>query len=485
MTRLDSPRLLSVLISIALVVLAALTLSTASVLTRQQAVTERLDEAVTRHHESCRLAAPLRQSSADRTSTALVTAQGERAFLNRRLNLLLGSVLVVVPLLFFTGYRYHRASSIELRLSEERFRATFDQAAVGIAHVSAAGRFLRLNDRFCDIVGYERDEMLAGNFESITHPDDLDADLGHVRRLLRGESRTYSMEKRCLRKDGETVWVNLTVSLLRGEAGDPRWFLAVVEDIGARKEAEAQLRAYQQRLRALASDLTITGERERRRIAGELHHGIVQDLAAARMRLDGAIEQGEGGEQSRALNEVSESLRQTTLDVNEIASELSSPSLSELGLVAAIREWMKEHIGRRSGIEVELVDRLEDADRGGLDFMARAVLFRNVRELLVNVVRHSHSTRVSVTIERAGGNLELTVHDNGEGCDPVQALEGAGREGGLGLFGTGERMSDLGGSLRVDSAPGQGFTATLVMPLASTARPSGNERPVGNPGKVS
>jgi two-component system sensor histidine kinase UhpB len=174
-------------------------------------------------------------------------------------------------LFIFTGYRYHRASSDQVRRSEERFHATFDQAAVGIAHVSPTGRFLRINERFCNIVGYTRDEMLARTFQDITHPGDLDVDVEHMQQLLRGEAETYSMEKRYFRKSGERVWVNLTVSLLRDRAGDPRWFVSVVEDITRRKESEVQARAYQDRLRALAADLTITEERERRRIAGELH----------------------------------------------------------------------------------------------------------------------------------------------------------------------------------------------------------------------
>lgn len=418
----------------------------------------------------------------DRTSTALAVAQGERASLESTSNVLLGSLLVGLTLFILTGWRYHRVSSAELRESEERLRATFEQAAVGIAHVSTAGRFLRINDRFCDIVGHTHGEMLARTFQDITHPEDLEADLEHAQRLLRGEADTYSMEKRYLRKDGEVVWVNLTVSLVRSQAGHPRWFVSVVEDVTRRKEAEVQVRAYQARLQALASDLTLTEERERKRIAGELHHGVVQDLASARMRLDRAIEASGSGEEARALHEVSESVRQTALDANEIASDLSSPLLSELGLVAAISEWSKEQVGRRSGIETELVDRLEEADLEDLDFVVRAVLFRNVRELLANVVTHSHATRVRVTLERAGDDLEVTVHDDGEGCDPGEVLEGVGREGGLGLFGIRERMADLGGALRVDSAPGQGFTATLAVPLPSTARLTGAEHVRETPG---
>ena len=131
-------------------------------------------------------------------------------------------------------------ANAELRMSEARFRATFEQAAVGIAHVTPDGRFLRLNQRFCDIVGYSQDEMVARTFQDITHPDDLDTDLEHMRQLLAGETATYAMEKRYLRKDGEVVWVNLTVSLVRKATGEPDYFVSVVEDITARKKLQEE-----------------------------------------------------------------------------------------------------------------------------------------------------------------------------------------------------------------------------------------------------
>ncbi|UCC54193.1 MAG: PAS domain S-box protein, partial [Anaerolineaceae bacterium] len=147
----------------------------------------------------------------------------------------------------------------ELEVSEARFRATFEQAAVGIAHVSPEGQFLRINQKFCDIVGYTRDEMLRRTFQDITHPDDLDADLNHVQRLLAGESDTYTMNKRYFRKDGETVWVNLTVSLLREPDEKPKWFVSVVEDITERKQIEEEREQSEERFRSLmeASPLAI------------------------------------------------------------------------------------------------------------------------------------------------------------------------------------------------------------------------------------
>src|SRR5687768_8565076 len=127
-----------------------------------------------------------------------------------------------------------------LRESEERFRATFEHAAIGAAQVGIEGRWLRVNRRLGEIVGYEPEELLKTTFQEITHPDDLEGDLEQVRRLLEGELQTYTMEKRYLRKDGSAVWVNLTVSLVRHSSGEPAYFIAAVEDISERKKTQEE-----------------------------------------------------------------------------------------------------------------------------------------------------------------------------------------------------------------------------------------------------
>lgn len=150
-----------------------------------------------------------------------------------------------------------------LRASEERFRATFEQAAVGVAHVGLDGRWLRVNDRLCEIVGYDREELLSKTFQDITHPEDLENNLAHVGLLISGEIDTYSTEKRYLRGDGSAVWINLTVSLVRAASGKPKYFISVVENILQRKLAEKALTESEERFRLLAekaSDLVCIHE---------------------------------------------------------------------------------------------------------------------------------------------------------------------------------------------------------------------------------
>ena len=129
----------------------------------------------------------------------------------------------------------------ELQQSEELFRETFEQAAVGIAQVAPDGRWLRVNRRLCDLLGYSSEELLHLTFQDLTYPDDLSTDLELVRQLLQGHQRSYSLEKRYLHKDGSVVWANLTVALVREPAGAPRYFISVVEDISERHRIAQQL----------------------------------------------------------------------------------------------------------------------------------------------------------------------------------------------------------------------------------------------------
>lgn len=125
---------------------------------------------------------------------------------------------------------------------EEDLNGTFNQAAVGIAHVGLDGSWLRVNQKLCSIVGYSEDELLKLSFQDITHPDDLKADLEYVSQMLAGSIKTYQLEKRYLHKSSEIVWINLTVSLVCNKDGSPKYFISVVEDISARKQVDLSLR---------------------------------------------------------------------------------------------------------------------------------------------------------------------------------------------------------------------------------------------------
>src|ERR1700756_1636595 len=144
-----------------------------------------------------------------------------------------------------------RQTEEALRASEERFRGTFENAAVGIAHRDATGRFLRVNEKFCDILGYTREEMLQKTVRDITHPDDLAASIDALTALWQGESHTLGLEKRYVRKDDSLVWGELFGSLQRDAAGKPAYDISIVNDISERKRLEEELRASEERQRLI------------------------------------------------------------------------------------------------------------------------------------------------------------------------------------------------------------------------------------------
>ncbi len=165
-----------------------------------------------------------------------------------------------------------------LRESEERFRATFEQAAVGIAHIGLDGRFLRVNRKLCEILGYTQGELMRLTFQEITAPAWLDADLENVRKMLAKELAIYTMEKRYVRKDGSLVWANLTVSLAHEPHGAPRYFISVIEDISQRKATEEALRGSEARYRDLFENSPISLWE--------------QDFSAVKQRLDALMQAG-------------------------------------------------------------------------------------------------------------------------------------------------------------------------------------------------
>jgi two-component system, sensor histidine kinase and response regulator len=148
------------------------------------------------------------------------------------------------------------AAEGQLLVSKARYETAFEHAAAGMSHVSPSGQWLRVNRKLCDMLGYTEEELRARTFQDITHPEDLHDDLSRFKELLDGSIRSFSMEKRYFRKDGSTLWINLTVALIRKADGSPDYLASVIEDIDARKQAEAALLQSEAHYRAVVSALS-------------------------------------------------------------------------------------------------------------------------------------------------------------------------------------------------------------------------------------
>ncbi|BAZ68703.1 two-component hybrid sensor and regulator [Fischerella sp. NIES-4106] len=162
----------------------------------------------------------------------------------------------------------------QLEESEGFFRATFNQAAVGIAHVGIDGQWLLVNQKLCSIVGYTHEELNRLTFQDLTHPNDLNSDLEYIRLLLTGEIQTYSIEKRYIRKDKTLIWINLTVSLVRKPSGEPKYFICVVQDISDRKQIEQRLQVAHDQLERRVSQRTAELEQAQTKLSHIINSAI-------------------------------------------------------------------------------------------------------------------------------------------------------------------------------------------------------------------
>ena len=149
----------------------------------------------------------------------------------------------------------HVQTAEALRESEERFANAFEYAAIGMALVAPEGRWLVVNQALCELVGYPAEELLTKTFQDITHPNDLETDLAYVRQVLAAEIRSYRLEKRYFHKLGYTVWVLLSVSLVRDAHGQPLYFISQIQDITDRKRAEETLREREEQLRLITENM--------------------------------------------------------------------------------------------------------------------------------------------------------------------------------------------------------------------------------------
>ena len=374
-----------------------------------------------------------------------------------------------------------------LRQSEALFRATFEHANVGIAHVGIDGNWLKVNPRLCEIMGYTADELRSMTFQELTHPNDLESTLDWYRQALDGEIDSYSMQKRYVRKDGYTVWAQLTVKLLRDDKGTPPYFISVIEDITEQKSAERARKRFEERVQE-TQKLESLGV-----LAGGIAHdfnnlltAIMGNVSFARESID--PQSSLYDQLTRIENAASHAADLTdqllayagkgafvvqALDVGEIIDGMQNLLHTAVSKKAQIG-WQRRQqptpvqadATQLRQVLMNLMTNASEAleDRSGVISISVAPV----------TIEHGDEFDASWTIEpRPGSYFALRVADDGCGMtaetrrrlfEPFFSQKFIGR--GLGLSAVLGIVRGHNGALRVQSVLGEGTTMTVLFPAA-------------------
>ena len=282
-----------------------------------------------------------------------------------------------------------------------------------------------------------------------------------------------------VRRDGGRFWGSGVMTALRDGAGRLTGFTKVVRDNTRRKRAEEELRTlnetleqrvaertnelvtYQRQLRSLVGELGRTEQRERQRIATELHDHLVQMLAVCKMKVSLLLSGQRTRSGQKQAADIKSVLDQAMAYARTLMADLG-PAILTRNDLPAVAQWAADRL-EQHGLSVRVED---DGEPKPLDEDVLTVLFQSLRELLFNVVKHAGVGEAVVTLSRHGGEARVTVSDAGSGFASEGRKFVPSSDGGFGLFNIRERLDLLGGRLEVESAPGRGTRATLTVPLS-------------------
>ena len=379
-----------------------------------------------------------------------------------------------IPVLFSANVMHDNKSKIqgmvymalditERKRAEEQIQKlshAIEQSPTTVVITDIDGNIEYVNPMFTQLTGYLYEEAIGKTPRILksgkTSPEKYKSLWGKITsgREWRGE---FCNKK----KNGELYWEFMSISPVKNSEGVITNYIAVKEDITQRKLTEERLITYKEKLQSLSSELSLAEERERRSIATELHDNIGQILAATIIKLKMLRESKSSVDHNGILDEINKLLDKTMQSIRLLTYELSPPILYELGFEPAV-EWLVEQYRKNYDMVIDIV---RDEQSKPMENDIRTLLFKAVRELLVNVLRHAkaHNTKISIRSDR--DNIRVEVEDDGVGFNASELHSSVNKVSGFGLFNLGERIKYIGGSFGVISEPGHGTRITLVAPL--------------------
>lgn len=343
-----------------------------------------------------------------------------------------------------------------LRESEQRFRTIFEEAAIGIVLNDLSGRILATNPALQEMLGYSGEELHQYTTADITHPFDQPVIMDKLEKLIRGQQNRFRTENRFLHKYGYPVWARQSVSIVRDKAGLPQMLISMVENITERKQMELELAEVHRKL-------IDSREAERLYLAQELHDGPMQDLYGISYQLQGLHGLEGNGDTASRISALQSDINQVNQVLRVIAGELRPPTLTPFGLQKTILSHAENFQMEHPELEIHL-DLKPDGQT--LPEPLRLALYRIYQQTLANILRHAQAQNIWVRFDFDETHVMLEIRDDGRGFVVPPRWIDFVREGHLGLAGAAERAEAVGGTLEVESAPGQGTILRVKVPRA-------------------
>lgn len=346
--------------------------------------------------------------------------------------------------------------AIVARKKEElknQFRSFIEIAADGIFTIDSSGDILFVNSRVCEMTGYTRDELQSMRFSQLFEA--READELRLEELLPQDYKTVEqtlLSKKC------RIFVELTSKKMPDGT-----FQCIMHDISKNKAMEHELIEHRNRISSMAIEVSVVEERERNRIAGELHDQVGPNLLLGTLKIDQLQARLPDSEYDDEFEAAKEFINRSIQDIRSLTFQLRPPILANAGLEAALK-WLAQDFGQHHGIQVSVQ---HDETQILLEYSIRVTLFQAARELLLNVVKHASARHVFITVRNDSGIVILTVGDDGVGFRVPRDY--AMHSNSFGLFNTNQRIKYHGGQMHIDSSPGRGTRVFITIPLAAAA----------------
>ena len=347
-----------------------------------------------------------------------------------------------------------------LRESEEKAQTLINATKDFVTLIDPAGNILAVNDEVCKSVNKQRAELVGAcifDFEDVLPPPLVEYRKECVREVVRLR-KPLALEDKFKGRD-----LDIRIHPVTDTRGAVRQIAVFSRDITERKQSERRLVDYQKKLRLLTSQLTLAEEKERRRIATDIHDRIGQSLSLSYIRLGALRESLSGAGFDKEVDRIRELIEHTIEDTHSLTFELYPSFLFELGFEKAL-ECLAEEMQAQYGLCTFFTN---DNKPKMLQDDVHILLFRTVRELLVNTIKHAQARTAEISITRKDNNLQITVKDDGIGFDTAAVMHHKDAKGGFGLLSIQERLSFLGGTVLIESEPSKGTKISLTVPLGS------------------